>query len=394
MTYLDAHWRRQFPAAERWTYLDGASTGILPERAREAIETFARDLTRNGATKSAWAEALDLARSRFATLIGGDPTDIAFTKNCTEGVNLVASGLGLEAGDNVVVPADLEHPANIYPWLNLRSRGVEVRRVAPRDLAIDPDAVTAAMDRRTRVVAVSSVTFVPGFRTEVGELARICDERGVLLLVDATQSAGVLRIDVGETSPGALVVSTHKHLLSLYGQGLIWCRPDWARRLRPAHVGQHGMADPLEHPQALDYALEPAVGARRLEYGQMPLAAAALAASLELLLEAGPAVVEAHACGLAERLADGFDDLGLDVTRSPAGTTPSHVVCLGDLRPGSLYGLDDPFMHRLHERLDVSDVRHSARRGMLRFAFHLYNGENDVNRVLEIADSVVREESA
>lgn len=380
---------REFPGAAASPYLDSSSTGLMPARTVEAVGAFLADRRDNGKTPSLWEEALGKARDGFARLIQADRRDVAFTKNCTEGVNIVASGLPWREGDNVVLCADLEHPANIYPWLAQQQRGLQIKRVAPTGLAIDPDAMLAAIDDRTRAVAVSSVTFVPGFRTNLAALIKLCRARDVFLLVDATQSVGVLETDVKTMPVDGLVTSTHKYLMGVYGQGLIYCRREWAERIQPMHLGKPGVESGEGHPalDGYDYRLRPDAG--RFESGHLPIGACALATSIGLLEEVGPAAVEAQATGLAARLASGLADMELPLNFDPYGEGGSQIVTLGDLGRDGLYEVSDPLLKSMHEALLRQGVQHSARRGQLRFSFHLYNTEADVDLVLDTVDSIV-----
>lgn len=382
--------RRSFDAAERWTYLDTASTGPLPAAAMAAGRDFLTDAAANARSPDLWREGLDHARQGFARLIGAPERDVAFTKNATEGVNIVAAGLGAEAGDNVVLCGALEHPANITPWLALRRAGVEVRLVEPDRQAISAAAVAAAIDRRTRAVALSTVTFMPGFRTDLAPVVEAARRQDALVLVDATQSAGVLATDVGAMGVDALVTSTHKYLLGLYGQGFLYLDPRAADRLAPVFVGAAGYRDPTAHPAAAGFAWETAEGARRFETGHAFASAAIVAEALELLNACGPAAVEARACGLAAELARGLGEIGWPVNRDPFGQPQSQIVTLGTVAAGDLYAVGDPDLARLHAALDEAGVRHSARRGALRFAFHLFNDETDVRATLDVAERVRR----
>ncbi len=281
----------------------------------------------------------------------------------------MAAGLGAGPGDNIVLVGALEHPANITPWLALRDK---------------------AIDARTRAVAVSTVTFMPGYRTDLAPIAKAAKSHDALLIVDATQSVGVLATDVKAMGVDALVTSTHKYLLGVYGQGFLYLAPEWAERLAPVFVGAAGYSDPTAHPAASDFAWTKAAGARRFETGHAYLSAAIAAASLELLLEAGPAAIEAQATGRAADLARGLAEQGWPVNADPYGLPQSQIVTLGTIQPGDLYAVGDPTLQRLHAALEEAGVRHSARRGALRFSFHLFNDAEDVAKVLEVAESVRR----
>src|SRR6185436_10710875 len=177
------------------------------------------------------------------------------------------------------------------------------------------DDLIEAMDGRTRVATVSTVSFAPGFRTDVETLGKACRERGVLLLVDGAQSVGVQHTDVRASNIDALAVSTQKGLLALYGMGFLYVRREWAERLNPAYLARFGVDLGDAHEASLggyDYAL--ARGARRFDVGNYNfLATAAVDASMKQLLEWDTRHIEHYVHGLAHKLAYGFLDLGLSV---------------------------------------------------------------------------------
>src|SRR5687767_8636881 len=234
--------RSHFPALERWIYMDVSARGILSREVRAALDTHLDDRMMNGATdKAHFFSLVESARARFAQLIGADADEIAYTKNISDGLNMVATAIHWHRGDNVVLCPELEHPNNVYAWLNLRRYGVEVRSVPARDGHIPIGEMIAAMDAKTRVATVSTVSFAPGFRTDVETLGKVCRERDVLLLVDAAQSVGVQHTDVRASNIDALAVSTQKGLLALYGMGFLYVRRAWAERLHPASLARFGV---------------------------------------------------------------------------------------------------------------------------------------------------------
>src|SRR5688572_7984948 len=173
------------------------------------------------------------ARSKFARLVGADASDIAIVKNVSEGINAIATAISWQPGDNVVLCAALEHPNNIIPWTHLRRLGVEMRIVEPLEGGIDTAAMAEAIDAHTRIVTCSSVSFAPGLRTDLAAIGSECRRRDVLFLVDAVQSCGILSLDVVRDHVDALVTSTAKGLLGLYGCGLLYCRRALAERRLP-----------------------------------------------------------------------------------------------------------------------------------------------------------------
>src|SRR5262245_56403709 len=135
--------REGFPALKRWTYMDVAGRGVLSSETRAALDAHLDDRTMNGGDKERFFALIERARGRFAQLLNAEPAEITYTKNISEGLNMVATGIDWKSGDNVVLCPELEHPNNVYPWLNLRRFGVEVRFVKPRDNAIPVDEMIA-----------------------------------------------------------------------------------------------------------------------------------------------------------------------------------------------------------------------------------------------------------
>src|SRR5262245_38790714 len=141
----------EFPVAERWAFLDHGGVSPLPLTTARTLAEYALDISRNGAAGlKPWAEKTEQTRKRLAHLLNCDPLDLALVKNTGEGLVIVAEGYPWRAGDNVVVAAE-EYPSNQYPWMVLRDRGVEVRRVLSHGNRIMLDDLAAAMDERTRV---------------------------------------------------------------------------------------------------------------------------------------------------------------------------------------------------------------------------------------------------
>lgn len=384
--------RADFPALERWTYMDVAGRGVLSRTTRAALDAHLDDRMMNGGDKDRFFALIERARGRFAQLINAAAEEITYTKNISEGLNMVATGLGIKAGDNVILCPELEHPNNVYVWLNLQRFGLEVRMVKPRDLHIPVDEIVAKMDARTRCVTVSTVTFAPGFRTDIDTLGKACRERGVLFLVDAAQSAGKLHTDVRQSNIDALAVSTQKGLLGLYGMGFLYVRREWAEKMQPAYLARFGVDLGDAHEAAMgDFSFKLAAGARRFDLGNYNFAAtAAVDASMKQLLDIGTPRIEAHVVKLAHALAQGFLDLGMPVCGGKPGPHLGGIVTVGNMS-ASHYGTDDERFNKLYQFLGDNQVKLSIRRGMLRFSLHAYNNMDDVNRVLELSRQFLRQ---
>jgi cysteine desulfurase / selenocysteine lyase len=381
-----AAFREGFPALKQWTYMDVAARGVLSRETRAALDAHLDDRMMNGGNKDRFFALIEEARGRFAQLVNAEPAEITYTKNISEGLNMVATGIQWKAGDNVVVCAELEHPNNVYVWLNLQRLGVEVRMVKPRDNHIPVDDMIAKMDARTRCATASTVTFAPGFRTDINALGKACRERGVLFLVDAAQSAGKLHTDVKLSNIDALIVSTQKGLLGLYGMGFLYIRREWAEQMQPAYLARFGVDLGDAHEAALgDLNYKLAEGARRFDLGNYNFAAtAAVDASMKQLLAIGTQRIEQHVTSLSHALVQGYVDMDVPVVGGKPGPHLAGIVTIGSMSADH-YGTGDERFNGLYQYLSDNQVKLSIRRGLLRFSLHAYNNLDDVNRVLALS---------
>ncbi len=380
--------RKQFPATEQWTYMNVAVRGLLSTRGREAVNAYIDSHQFGNWQKEAEFAMIERTRGSFARLVNAEPDEIAFTKNTSDGLSTIAASLPWEAGDNIVYCPELEHPNNVYPWVNLHKRlGVEIRAVEPDDGRVPAERFEELMDDRTRLVTVPTVSFSPGFITEVAPIAKRCRELGTFFLVDAAQSIGVVHTDVKAMGVDGLAVGTQKAMMGFYGAGFLYCRTEWAEKIQPVYLARFGVAlDADRHETAMDLErLEYARGARRFDLGNYNfIGVTAVEASMELIHELGTPAIEKYVKGLAYRLAEGMLELGLPVAGGPPGPHIGHIVAVGTTGGGRHYTADDPRMNALHDHLIENNVKLAIRRGILRFSLHVYNNTDDVDRVLQL----------
>lgn len=373
-------------------YLNICDSTVLSKPVRAAVDRFLDQTMYWREPRSIRETAVEAARSKFAKLIAAKASEIAIIKNVSEGINAIATAFDWKAGDNVVLCAELEHPNNVIPWLHLRRLGVEVKTVAALNGAIDPERMIAAVDARTRVVTCSSVTFAPGLRTDLAEIGRACRARDVFLLVDAVQSVGILELDVEREFIDGLVVSTAKGLLGTYGMGFLYCRDAWSQKLVPAYLSRSAVILPPEkYSELTSFELAIHSDARKFEVGSVNYAGCYAAdAALDLIFEVGPSVIEAHVLRLADHLRQGLAKLGLEVTRPSNMSRASHIVTVGRLGNGGHELANDPQLAAISIKLAEARIAHTIRRGMLRFAFHAFNSERDVESTLSVIAAAIR----
>ena len=379
--------RARYPVAMRSVFLNITSGTPLSNTARSAVQRLVDAQWEGRGAREDKQRLMASCRQRFAQLIGAQPAQIAVTKNVTEGLNIVANAIDWQPGDNIVFCQELEHPNNIYLWLELRRRGVEIRTPAARHGAIDTQAMIDAIDDRTRLLTVASVTFTPGFRSELAALGQACRKAGVLFLVDAVQSCGILDMDVEACCIDALATSTSKGLMGMPGLGFLYVDSEWIDRLHPVYVGRYSVERGKGHESEIEgasYAL--IADARRFEAGNYNwVGIAAAESSIGELLAIGTERIEPRVVALASALAEGLDALDLAVSRPPETVARSHIVTIGRLGAGDAHSSHDPRLNRIGAALVEGGVKFTVRKGMLRFGFHCYSDESDVARVIEIA---------
>lgn len=364
--------RRLMPSAGKWAYFDHAAVAPLSLPARAALANWADDVAANGVVDwPQWAAQLENVRRRGAELLHADPGEIALIHSTTEGINLVAEGFGWQAGDNVVAPAN-EFPSNLYPWMNLESRGVEMRRVPVTDGRVEIGDLARACDDRTRIVTASWVGYASGWRLDVDALVEMAHHRGAMVFLDAIQGLGVFPLDLRQTPIDFLSADGHKWLLGPEGAGLFYVRKEHLDRLRPLGIGWNSVVQSHDYSH-IELTLKPA--ARRYEGGtyNMP-GLLALGASLELLAEFPVSEIANRVLSLTDALCERLLAAGAVVSSCREPGRASGIVS---------FELPDDNPAEVRRRCRERQVVLSCREGRLRVSPHAYNNDDDLDRLIE-----------
>ena len=364
--------RALFPIATRYAYLDHAANAPLATPVRSTMDVYLTRMTEEPFDLAHWERLRSQVRTRIAELLSVGPESITFTKNTTAGLGLVAAGLDWEAGDNIV-GIHREFPSNIYPWMALKRRGVELRLYQPEQGRIDVKAVVRLCDQRTRVLAISAVQFWSGFRTDLGALGSALRGRDVLLVLDAVQAVGGLQVDLSRTPVDFLAVGAQKWLLGPMGAGFAYIGPRMLDRLNPVSIGPESVVNEREY---VNYELAFKPGARRFEESAPNYAGIlGMGAAVNLLLRCGAPVVEEVVLRLADRLRDELPTRGYELVMKP--TAPSERSGIVSFRHPRMVPAE------LHARLREAGVIISLRADFLRASPHYYNSDEDLDRLLE-----------
>jgi cysteine desulfurase / selenocysteine lyase len=382
-----ARFRAEMPITEHWVYLNHAGIGPLTRTGVERMDDLNRVVAESGDRR--WpARGAEGERVRGATarLLGArEPHEVAFVGNTSEALSAVAWGLDWRPDDNVVGP-EPEFPSNVYPWTSLAPLGVEYRRVPERPGEdrgrIEPADLLAAMDGRTRVVALSWIQYATGHRIDragLTALAAACRDAGALLVVDAIQGAGVLRLDVEAAGVDVCALACHKWLLSPEGVGVLYVSDRVVERLRSTRHGWRSVAGRFDWT-TVDPT--PAEGALRFEAGTLNLLGMhAVGATLDLFEELGAEWIEERVLALAARVARGLGELGFELAepRRAPGETSGIVAAVHPERPAKA----------LADALAAQGIAAAERAGRLRISPHAYTTEDEIDRMLAALAALV-----
>ena len=369
--------RTEFEIHDDSVWLNTAHQGRLPRRAAEALHEAVRWKLHpeHLATSERFSEVPARLRAALASLVAARQEDVVLTNGASYGLHLLANGLELQAGDEVIVAAN-DFPSDILPWLLLSDRGVQVRMIEPRNEVLTAEEVEAAFTERTRVVCVSWVHSFSGRITDLETIGSACRGRGIWFVVNGSQAVGVRPIAVETLPIDALLTVGWKWLCGPYGTGMCYLRPELRDALRPMKLywlSALSVEDLAAPSLELTSIARPQVG--RLDvfatanfFNYVPFAAA-----VELMLELG-----------IESSASYVDDL---VLRLLAGIDRSRYRLVSSEDARSSLVMFEPLSKpagELFERLDRGGVHVAHRRGRIRVSPHVYNTPAEIDHLLEL----------
>jgi cysteine desulfurase / selenocysteine lyase len=363
--------RREFPVTQRMLYLDSAHQTPLAASVRAALESFYVEGHEYAGPKPLWLKRVEEIRARVGRLIGAETSEIAFTKNTSEGLNIAANAIPFKAGDNVLM-VEGDHPNNAYAFLNLRRKGVEVRFVPLKGETADADTFAEHIDKSTRAISLSHVTFHAGHRFDINVIGKLAKAKGLYLVVDAMQSIGVVPIDVKSSSISLMAFGCHKGLYVPQGLGVLYARKDLTE-LQPVYLAAASLAEPPADFIARPDNMGLREGAGRFEIGNFNIPDIhALAASLDLIERIGVNNISEHLLDLGEHLILRLDQLGVRLVGPRDRAKRAHIYVL-DL-PGAGWP----------EYFASENVRISPERDGIRISLGFFNTIEEIDRVVEI----------
>lgn len=364
--------RREFPTLEKWTYLDVARKTVPPRAQQRALEDYTRDVYENAGAEAWSAENTGRARAALAKLLGAKPAEIAFTKNTTEGLNIAAHGFALKAGDNVVL-TDMEHLANVWVWKHWEAKGVELRFAKNRDGRLPLDAFVEQMDARTKVVSTAYVTYGNGYRVDLPKLGALCRDRGIRLVVDGVQAAGILAAPLSSLNADVVAIGGHKGLFGLTGSGIVYCREALVDELATPFVKAAQKADAPRTSAYANPQFDYTSVAHRFEGGNPNfLGVKVLHAGAEFLQSVGLENIERRVRELTATFMGMLDRAGLGTQTPPAWEERAQIVNV--VVPDATVLMD-----RLREKHRVVT---NVKDGALRVSMSFFNNESDLEKAV------------
>jgi selenocysteine lyase/cysteine desulfurase len=360
-------WADEFPVTKNLVYLNHAGVSPLPRRVAETIAGWAREAMEWGSYYySRWLETYEGLRQAAARLLGACRDEIAIVKNTSEGIAAVAIGLDWRPGDRIVVFTE-EFPANYLPWKKLERRGVRLTELS----VFDPLEKIEQACRGARLLALSFVQYLSGYRADVEAIGAICRRNGCLFLLDAIQGLGAFPLDVERAQVDVLAADGHKWLLGPEGCGILYVRREVQEEIEPVEFGWTNVANYHDFGNR-DLTLRPDAG--RYECGTLNTAGCyGLRAAIELLLEIGiPAIAEAVQAR-SEQIAEAVQRRGYEVlgVRDPAHT--SGIVSFR--KPG----MDSA---AVVGQLKAKGIVLAARQGWIRASPHFYVSPEQIERLI------------
>lgn len=363
-------WERfadQFPVRESLIYLNHAAVAPLSKPAADAMKQLADDCMQFGSLHyDQWLAAYEGVRVAAAKLIGADRSEIALMKNTSEGIATVAIGLDWRPGDRIVAFRE-EFPANYYPWKLLEEQGVAVTWLSVEDPL---DRIDQAC-RGARLLSISFVQFLSGYRAPIQAIGEICRRNHCIYMVDAIQGLGAFPIDVRTCGIDALASDGHKWLLGPEGCGILYINQALQSHVRPVEFGWTNVAGYNDYGSR-DMSLRGDAG--RYECGTLnTIGCFGLRAAIEFLLEVGVGEIAPVVQNLGDRIAEGVEAKGYEVLGNRTPETGAGIVSFR--KPG----FED---RQIVGKLRVAGISAAPRAGWVRTSPHFYVSPEDIDRML------------
>ena len=363
-------YRHQFPVTKQLIHLNHAAVAPLSRPAAEAMRWLVTDCEDYGSFHyDAWMKTYDGLRDVTAKLINSHPGEIAIVKNTSEGIATIANGMSWQPGDRIIVFEE-EFPANQYPWQRLEQiKGVKLDWLR----ADGPLEKLEQAAKGARMVAISFVQFLTGFRADIEAIGKICRQNGCFFFVDAIQGLGYYPLDVEKCHIDALAADGHKWLLGPEGCGVLYVRSAVQDQIEPFEFGWTNVQNYSDYGQR---TLTLRSDAGRYEPGTLnTVGIYGLHASIRFLLEVGIENICESVLARTQQLHDGVIAKGYEVLGSRTPQNDAGIVCFR--REGHDFRM-------VHKTLKENGILTAPRAGWVRASPHFYISPEDIEKCLAV----------
>lgn len=365
--------RDDFPITAQRTYLNSAYIAPVPRAVVQAGSEFLENKAKRPLEVGELLGGDGRLRGQFAQLVNASPDEVGLLFSTAEGENIIAQGMDLKAGDNVVID-ELHYPTEFVLYRALEaSRGIELRIVKHRNGAVDVKDFEPLVDQKTRIVSVAWVSHLNGFRHDMRPLADLAHARGAVFYADAIQAVGTIAIDVQAAGVDAICAGSYKWMLAGFGVAPFYIRKEVLQGLKIDRYGEFQVEKELP-----DYHFELNQTARKFDYCSRAFGPVReLSAALTYLQGVGIPRIEEHTVGLGRRLYDGLSRQGHRIFTPPGNRSP--IVTLFTAKP----------MADVRAAFQGAAVDVTVRDGQIRIAPALFNTDEEIDRCLEVTKGLL-----
>ncbi len=347
------------------TYVTNRLKDYLVERSEGVIDDY-----------KAVLKSMSLVKAGIGKMINTTPDRIAFTDNTNNGIDILAQSVIWKKGDRIILN-DLEFPANVYPFMNLKNQGVEIDFVKSHDGIVSAEDIISAITPETRLISVSQVQFVSGYRVDLDIIGKVCSEKGIIFSVDAIQGLGAVRLDVQKSNIDFISCGTQKWLLGLQGLAFIYVSKSLQESMEPKHIGWLSVDDAWN---LLDFNLKLKTTADVFQGGTMNNPGIhVMAASIKLFEEFGFDEIEHRIIENSVYFIERLKEIG--IITYPAEVDRKYLSGIVSFR--------HPSADKIFQKLIAKNIISSLREGGIRFAHHFYNTKEDIDIVINALEEIL-----
>lgn len=361
-----------FPVNEHLIWLNNCGTTPLGNPVRATVNRWLEEYGRRGVAAEGFSYTGVKAsiHLHLERLLNAHSGEFALVHHTAEGMNFISHGLSLDAGDEILL-LENEYPSNVYPWDHWREKGIVVRFMRmparPEDV---PAAFAATAGPRTRVASLSAVHWCTGMPLPLEAIGRLCEERGIIWVVDGSQGVGLMDLDVKAAGIHYMAFSAWKWLLGPLGLGVLYISREHLESLQPIFKGTESVSHDNEY-LPYKHAWKPSADRFAISTGSMT-EWVYFDASLAYLADIGFDQVRDRIRFLAKRLSDGLRGSGFQIVSDAWGRESGIVAA-------SRQGLDPASAVKA---LKDRNIIAAERLGRIRFAPHVYNSEKQIDTVV------------